>query len=123
MDEYAKLKQLKAEVEKERKTQYKNDSKERLAKIVTTKLKTTMIGAIAAVERHLDAFLQPDENGKINTKYREAFDKIRQDILDNGNNQIRNVLSEIDQYDIEWLRYRYTLPVKPYPYKEEKNEE
>jgi hypothetical protein len=47
------------------------------------------------------------------THMKEQFDEVRAEILDRGNNQIRNLEAEFTNYDINWLRYRMTLPVKP----------
>ena len=51
---------------------------------------------------------------------REIFERLREEILNNGNNQIRNALAELQQYDVEWLRYKIKLPVRQ-PNKEDKD--
>jgi len=114
MDEgYKTLIQMKRESEARQKAKYKTDSKERLKKIATKKVQTTMIGALDSVEKHLGFLWEEDEDGKANDALRETYDIVRQEILDRGNDQIRNLMTEIDQYDIEWLRYQLKLQVKP----------
>jgi hypothetical protein len=45
---------------------------------------------------------------------KEVFEELRTEILDKGNNQIRNIDSEIETYDIVWNKYHYSLPLKPF---------
>ena len=114
MDEgYKTLIQMKRESEARQKAKYKTDSKERLKKIATKKLQTTMIGALDSIEKHLGFLWEDDEEGKCNAGLRDTYDIVRQEILDRGNDQIRNMMTEIDQYDMEWLRYQLKLQVKP----------
>ncbi|HAI43045.1 MAG TPA: hypothetical protein DCM40_35555 [Maribacter sp.] len=44
---------------------------------------------------------------------KQQFEEVRAEILDRGNNQIRNLEAEFVNYDISWLRYQMKLPVKP----------
>lgn len=105
---------LRGEVRKVGAEKYKAESKARLAKILSTKIRTTMIGALAAIEEHLGPLWAPGEDKiAISRMDLEAlYEKVRQQILDNGNNQIRNFQTELEQYDVEWLRYKITLPVR-----------
>ena len=43
---------------------------------------------------------------------RDIFEEARSEILDKGNSQMRNLEAEFAQYDVKWLRYSMTLPVK-----------
>ena len=103
---YNEILKMKSNIEQQKKTQYKRDSKERLKKIARKKIQTTMIGALDTVEKHF-GFLWEEDN-----RLRAIYDTIRQEILDRGNDQIRNLDSELEQYDIEWLRYNLVLPIK-----------
>lgn len=104
------MKQVKIEHEIKRKNKYKQDSKKRLKKIAGKKIQTTMIGALDVIERHLGFLWENDDEDSL--ELRQIYSDIRQEILDRGNKQIRNLESEIDQYDVEWLRYNLKLPVK-----------
>ena len=42
---------------------------------------------------------------------KNIYDQIRSEILDKGNNQIRNLEAELSQYEVTWLRYHMTLPM------------
>lgn len=100
----------------EQQKRFKEESKERLKKICITKVKTTMIGALESIEKRLQKFYKPD--GKPTNEQlilQKIFEEIRNEILDRGNQQIRNLEAEFDYYDIEWKRYTLQLPVKPLP--------
>ena len=107
---YDDLRQIKKDVEVQKKSKYKTESKERLKKIARKKIQTTMIGALDTIEKHL-SFLWEDDSEQ-SEQLREIYASVRQEILDRGNDQIRNLDNELNQYDIEWLRYHLTLPVK-----------
>lgn len=101
---------------------YNEDSKERLNKIATTKVKTTMIGALSIIEKHFGFLWGLDENGKDTGRelspaerhMKDLYEEVvRSEILDLGNSQIRNMTAEIQQYNVEWKRYHLQLPVKP----------
>jgi len=113
MDEgYKTLIQMKRESEARQKAKYKTDSKERLKKIAAKKVQTTMIGALDSIEKHLGFLWEEDDQGKCNSGLRDTYEIVRQEILDRGNDQIRNLITELDQYDIEWLRYQLKLQVR-----------
>lgn len=101
---------------------YKDDSKDRLKKIGTGKIKTTMIGALSIIEKHFGFLWGLDENGRESDEslspeeqhMKDLFlEKVRSEILDLGNAQIRNLTAEIQQYNVEWNRYHLQLPVRP----------
>jgi hypothetical protein len=101
------------EYKKQREVKYRNDSKDRLSKILKKKIQTTMIGALSAIEEHF-GFLwnSPDgQLGKEQEVFKDLYNKIRSDILDKGNNQARNIDAELAQYEVEWLRYSIKMPV------------
>lgn len=88
---------------------YCDKSHDRLERIASQKIKTTMIGAIASIEEHLGFLLDEGESGQDN---RELFNKLRSEILDKGNQQIRNLSKEFKLYDISLKRHNYTLPIR-----------
>lgn len=88
-----------------RSNKYKQESKERLSKILKKKIQTTMIGALSTIEEHLGFLWENDENMK------NIYNDIRSEILDRGNNQARNIDAELAQYEVEWLRYQLNMPV------------
>lgn len=100
-----------AKKDEAREVQYKEDSRARLEKIITTKLKTTMIGALEAIEENF-SFLWDDDSSQA-IEMREVYDKVRKRILDNGNKQIKAVSEELKQNEVKWLRYQMKLEVRP----------
>ncbi len=116
----AALKKLKSGASEAKLEKYESQSKDRLKKIAQAKVKTTMIGALSVVEKTfgflwgLDEF--GNESGRELTEnerlLKEMFEKARNEILDNGNTQLRNLLIELEQYDVHWNRYSIQLEVK-----------
>ena len=106
----------KANYKEMREEKYRTDSRDRLSKILKKKIETTMIGALSTIEKYFGFLWGHEGNGELTpeqTHMKEQFDEVRAEILDRGNNQIRNLEAEFTNYDISWLRYRMTLPVKP----------
>jgi len=76
---------------------------ERLKFYVARRIETTMIGALARIEHHLgflwgqdkdkDEDLSPEEE-----KFADIWDFARNDILNHGNNQIRNLDDDFNKY-------------------------
>jgi len=93
---------------------YKDSSRDRLSKIAKKKIETTMIGALSSIEKNL-GFLWGHEDQRDLTPeeqhLKNIYDQIRSEILDKGNSQIRNLESELSQYEVTWLRYHMTLPI------------
>lgn len=99
----------------DREQKYKQDSKDRLSKIVKKKIQTTMIGALSSIEEHF-GFLWDENNGNTkeeNARIKKIYEEVRSEILDKGNNQARNIDSELSQYNVEWLKYQLKIPVIP----------
>lgn len=89
---------------------YDNQSKNRLKDIVDKHFNTAIIGALAAFENgfgdlwgHFDYEEDLTETQK---KNEVIWEKIRQEILDNGNHKKRLALEEIDNHKISWNRYK-----------------
>lgn len=90
-------------------------SKAKLKKEIKKRIQTTMIGSLSSIEKYF-GFLWGDDSEIEPTKeqlqIREVFEELRTEILDKGNNQIRNSESEIENYDVIWNRYHINLPLK-----------
>tara|TARA_B100000959_G_C14975039_1_gene621227 strand:+ start:2286 stop:2663 length:378 start_codon:yes stop_codon:yes gene_type:complete len=97
-------------------SKYKERSKKRLSSIVSTKMKTSFIGAISACESHI-GFLwghgKPDnELSEEEVSMKEIWENVRAQILDNGNSQLRATMNEMNQYTISWTRYHVDLNIE-----------
>lgn len=106
---------LRQNIRKEGVLRFQDESKNRLEKITTKKIKTTMIGALATIETIFGFLWEPDQDGTLSNEKSHLYslyEKARHEILDNGNNQIRNFKAELEQYNVEWKRYQLTLPVR-----------
>lgn len=111
-DEYYTLKRQHDENKKRNDAKYKDYSKKRLTDTIHTRMKTTMIGTLAIIEKtigHLwgltkDRPLTPDEEEML-----DMWEDMRAQILDLGNNNIRIVEDELSRYTINWNRYNYSL--------------
>lgn len=114
-ESYAELVRRSDNYKAEKKTKFKEISKDRLLKISKKKVQTTMIGALSTIEKHL-GFLWGHESLESLTPeqehLKELYEEVRSEILDRGNNQARNLEAEFANYEINWLRYQITLPVK-----------
>lgn len=93
---------------------YKAQSKKRFFKIAEKKIKTSFIGALDQFEREFGyVWGHKVEHPTVEQEeMREIWEKVRNNILNNGHNQIRNLETEMEYYTMEWDRYQYDLPVK-----------
>lgn len=116
MDRAAATGRVEAEAAKKR---YNESSQKRLLRILEKKLQTSFIGALSQFEQffgHLwghrrdESELTPEQ-----LEMRDKWNQARTFILNNGNNQIRAIQSELSQYTVSWNRFHYdmTLPVPP----------
>jgi len=116
MEDYDDLIRKSDKFKSDKEERYKEVSKQRLLKIGQKKIQTTMIGALSSVEKHF-GFLwgheQEDELTAEQQHVKSLFEEIRAEILDRGNNQIRNLEAELAHYDVNWLRYHISIPFKP----------
>jgi hypothetical protein len=116
MGEYDDLIKNSDKFKHDKSERYKSVSKERLLKISQKKVQTTMIGALSSVEKHfgfLWGYQQEEELTPEQQHMKDLFEEVRAEILDRGNNQIRNLEAEMAHYDISWLRYHMSIPFKP----------
>ena len=113
--DFNKLKSLKEKIRAENKDRYLENSKKRLEKIVSTKIRTAFIGAISTFEEAF-GFLwgHGSNNDKLTEEeeiMKEVWEKTRTTILNNGNNQIRSAKNEIECNTVHWDRYSVQIPV------------
>ena len=92
-----------------------NSSKKKLTDAIVKRIRTTMIGAIAELER--------SEFGKIfgfgktklteeERKWKMIWDEVRTNILNQGNNQLRECQREIEQYETRFKPYHTDFIVR-----------
>ena len=95
---------------------YEDDSKGRLKKIITTKLRTSFIGALSSFEETFGKIwgygLNERDMTKEQLKWRELWESCRTSVLNNGNHQIRACENEFQQYVVSWNRHQNILKQK-----------
>jgi hypothetical protein len=113
VDEHTRLQSIRKQKDLEKDKNYKEESKDRLQKICVTKIRTTMIGALDSIEKRFKEYLPLDgRQSNEQLLLEKIYNEIRTEILDKGNQQIRNLETEFEQYIIEWKRYTLQLPVR-----------
>ncbi len=92
------------------------NSKRQLIRHVSTKIKTTMIGALDSFEKGFGYLwghtkeleeLTPEES-----EMRELWEEIRTEVLDKGNGQLRGAQDEISQYTLKWNKFHTEFLIK-----------
>ena len=95
----------------------KESFRERLKKIISKKIETTMIYPLSQFEMVFGDLwgngLPEESLTDEQLVYREKWKQCRTNVLNLGNQQVRNAKSELDMYDVVWNRYNATfLPPK-----------
>lgn len=81
-----------------------------LENIVVKRMKTIMIGSIAAIEERLSHLWESDNPEDI--QLRQEFEELRREILDRGNAQIRAIKTELNNFEISGKLYHYQFKVR-----------
>jgi transcription termination factor Rho len=111
---HSQLKKLKERAKKVREERYQEQSRKRLDNIISKKIKTTFIGAIAAFEEEF-GFLWGANKSERTEEEQEMYDlwqQARTRILNHGNAQLRGAQNEIANHQISWNRYTTFFQVK-----------
>lgn len=95
---------------------YRANCKKALKEHATTKLKTTMIGSLSKFESNF-GFLwghgKPvDELTEQELDFKEKWDATRNEVLNQGNNCLRSLMTEIDGYTVSFNKFEYNFTVK-----------
>jgi len=88
---------------------------DRLKFYMERRIQTTMIGALARIEENLGFLWGQDKDGDLTEKeeeFADIWDFTRNQILNNGNNQIRQIKEDFYRYGgVFKTRYHYNFPV------------
>src|SRR5688500_11193654 len=95
---------------------YAEESRKRLDSIISKKLPTTFIGALAAVEKSF-GFLWGfgKKEHELTEEERELFaiwQNVRNEVLNNGNNQLRALRNELQNHNVSWNRHTLIISAK-----------
>lgn len=104
----------KAKISKEQR--YLEASRQRLDKLISTKIRTTFIGALSSFEEAFGALWgygkNEDELTKDELDNRNIWIEVRTKVLNNGNNQLRAAQTEIANNIVQWNRYHIDFIIK-----------
>lgn len=107
------IRKVKATARQANEQRYLESSKEKLKKLIVKAHKTTMIGALAKFEDYFGHLWGHDSNRRLTEeqkKFREIWSLVRTEILNNGNNQLRDVVDEeLPQYNVRYEGYKKTF--------------
>lgn len=93
----------------------KQVAKQKLIESTKRKMQTTMIGALASVEKYFGDIWGHNLEGGLTPKQekmKEVYNQLRSEILDKGNVQIRNMEMELIDYEVTPIKYHYNLPIR-----------
>lgn len=108
MDHF-RLKMLHEQNKRKNEENYKEMSKRKLINNVSLRLRTVMVGAIVRFENEFGFLWGHNKGGPKTPQQIELYNKwqkVRTEILDLGNNNIRDCERDIAQYTLTWNRYR-----------------
>ena len=81
--------------------------------VLTKRFQTTMIGALFEFEQNFGYLWGLDKDERELTdqqeKFRSLWEDTRNQILNNGNNQLRKCLSDLEKLDTNNIKYNYNL--------------
>jgi len=121
---HGQMKAMSAKMKQAKEERYLEQSRRRLDKIVSTKIRTAFIGALAAFEEEFGFLwghdIPEDQLTGEQKEMRELWNTARTNVLNNGNTQLRAVRNEIANQTVKWNRHHIDFVVKPY---EEKSDE
>ncbi len=89
-------------------------SKDRLAHTIKKKTTTIFIGALDSIEKkfgHWWGYGKEDELTSREEEIQQMWLELREEILNKSNNQLRALMQELSEYDVEWLRKQYIFPI------------
>ena len=77
---------------------------EELRRLIEKRVRTVFIGAISSIEE------SPFGQLKNQPEWDQAWKELRNQILNKGNDQLRLLLEEIENYSVGLKRYKYYMP-------------
>jgi hypothetical protein len=113
-EEFNKNKKMFSNYRKIKEERSKAQSLESLKYRVSSRIKTTMIGAISSIENHF-GYLWGHGNENLNesqSRLKFIFEELRKEILDKGNNQLRGLDSDLLNYEVNKKEIKIVLPIR-----------
>lgn len=107
--------QLYDKIRETNKQRYAEQCRQRLDHIISTKIRTTFIGAIDQFEKSFGFLWGSDTEDKTDSQQEmyQLFLQARTNILNLGNRELRAAKNEIANHSIQWNRYQTEFQVLP----------
>lgn len=115
MEETSPLKRFMDIKQKSREASQANfaeESRKRLDRILSQKMNTTFIGAISAFENNFGFLWGAGKKRELTEEEQNLLNiwqRVRTDILNNGNNQLRALRNELQNHSVSWNRHTLTI--------------
>lgn len=110
------MKALRQKAKQASEEHFLEQSRKRLDAIITKKMKTAFIGALAAFEEEFGSLwghgLQEHELSQDQRDMRDVWERVRTSVLNNGNTQLRSLRNEIANHSVRWNRYYTQFVIK-----------
>lgn len=107
---HGQMQALSAKMKQAREERFLEQSRKRLDKIVSVKVRTAFIGALAAFEDEFGFLwgqgLPEDQLTEEQLDMQELWIRARTNVLNNGNTQLRSLRTEIANQTVKWNRYQ-----------------
>jgi len=108
-------KALKERLREASQERFLEESRRRLDRIISNKMRTTFIGALASFEE-IFGFMwghgeSEDDLSEQQLMMRQLWDEARTQILNKSNNQLRAVRTELNNHVVSWKRHHLELKV------------
>lgn len=107
---HEQLQKLYEQTKKARQEKFLESCKKRLDQIVSTKIRTSFIGALDVFEQKFGFLwghgLPEEELTEEQSNFRNVWEQARTEILNRGNTSLRGARTEIANQTISWNRYQ-----------------
>ncbi len=107
---YGQMKAMSNKMKQAKEERFAEQSRKRLDKIISTKIRTAFVGALASFEEEFGVLWgnEKEDDGELTDNeraWREIWENVRTEILNNGNTQLRAARNEIANHVVQWNRY------------------
>jgi hypothetical protein len=107
---YGQMKAMSNKMRQAKEERFAEQSRKRLDKIISTKIRTAFVGALASFEEEFGVLWgnEKEDDSELTDNeraWKEIWENVRTEILNNGNTQLRAARNEIANHVIQWKRY------------------
>lgn len=107
---YGQMKAMHNKMKQAKEERFAEQSRKRLDKIISTKIRTAFVGALASFEEEFGVLWgsEKEDDGELTDNeraWKDIWESVRTEILNNGNTQLRAARNEIANHVVQWNRY------------------